>query len=221
MSLKFLGKKRAMTQIFDKSGRAIACTLILMEENVVVQIKKKDSDGYNALQIGAFEIFKKKRIKKPVQGHFKKSGVNPRRHLKESKIEDIDKYKLGQTLDLNYFSVGDYIDVISTSKGKGFQGVMKLHGFAGGPGAHGSGFHRHAGSTGMRSFPGRCFPGGKRASRMGGDTVTVQNLKILEIDEKNNIIAVKGAVPGSVGSLVCIRKAKKKGMGKVKKKGRG
>jgi large subunit ribosomal protein L3 len=208
--LKFLGKKRAMTQVFDKNGKAIACTLILMEDNVVVQIKKRDVDGYDALQIGAFEILKEKKVKKPVLGHFKKSGVNPRRHLKESRIEEIEKYKLGQTLDLKHFSVGDYVDVTSTSKGKGFQGVMKLHGFAGGPAAHGSGFHRHAGSTGMRSTPGRCFPGGKRASRMGGDMVTSQNLEILEIDEKNKLIAVKGSVPGSVGSLVCIKKAKKR-----------
>ena len=129
--------------------------------------------------------------------------------IRESRIDDVDQYQVGQKLDASIFADAKFVDVEGVSKGKGYQGVMKLFNMAGGPGAHGSGFHRHMGSTGMRSTPGRCFPNGKRASRMGGDRQTVQNLRVVAV--KGNILLVEGAVPGSRSGVVYIRKAKKKG----------
>lgn len=220
MSLRLIGKKIGMTQFFDKNGKVIPCTVILAYPNVVTQIKRKESDGYDAIQLGMGALSEnraKKLLTKPLQGHFAKAKTSACRHMAESKVEDAEKYQLGQEIGVNYFSGADFLDVSGESKGKGYQGVMKLHGFAGGPGAHGSGFHRHAGSTGMRTTPGRCLPGGKRASRMGGDKMTVQNLALLDIDEKNHLILVKGAVPGNKGSLVYLSKSKKKQTTKPKK----
>lgn len=209
MSLKFIGKKKGMTQVFDDKGNIVPCTVILAEPNVVVQIKKKEVDGYNALQLGVDDHLKKKAFTKPVLGHFAKAKVEPLKNLAESRVENVDTYQVGQKIDANYFVVGEMVDVRGKSKGKGFQGVIKLHKFRGGPGAHGSGFHRHAGSTGMRTTPGRCFPGGKRASRMGGDFLTVQNLQVVAVDVEKKLIAVSGAIPGCVDSIVYITKAKK------------
>lgn len=201
---KLIGKKKGMTQVFDKEGRAMACTLIFVEPNVVVQKKTEESDGYDAVQMGAFKV-KEKSISKPMLGHFKKANVEPRRYLLET--AGTSDMKVGDQIGVEFFAEGDLIDVKGVSKGKGYQGVMKLYGFAGGPAAHGSGFHRHAGSTGMRSTPGICFAGGKRASRMGGDAMTVQNLKVLFVDKEKNLIVVKGAVPGSKDSVVYLTKA--------------
>lgn len=204
MQLKFIGKKSGMTQIFNELGDAITCSVILVEPNCVTQIRQEEK--FSAIQLGAIKI---KKANKVTKGQFAKVGVEPCRYLIESKVDRIDEYKLGQTIGVAYFKKGETIDVCGVSKGKGFQGLMKLYNFAGGPAAHGSGFHRHAGSTGMRTTPGRCFPGGKRASRMGGDKVTVQNLPIVAIDEKRNLILVKGSIPGARGSVVYFSKAKK------------
>jgi large subunit ribosomal protein L3 len=214
MTRKLMGKKRGMLQLFDEKGNAIPCTIIEVEPNVVTQIKSKETDGYDAIQTG-FEIITandprtiEKRTGKPLTGHFKKANTPPRRYLTEDRVDNVEDYTLGQTLDLSLYADQPYVDVTAISKGKGFQGVMKLHNFSGGPASHGSGFHRHAGSTGMRSTPGRCLPGGKRASHMGLDKKTVQNLKVIKVE--NNLLIVKGQVPGPRNGLVYINKAKKK-----------
>ena len=216
MTLQLMGRKRGMVQRFDADGNIVVCTVIQAEPNVVTQVKTVEQDGYTAVQLG-FEKVKAKdprrqeqRTTKPLRGHFAKAGVDPRRHLLETRIEQADKYTLGQEFSVEFFNEVTFVDVQSVSKGKGYQGVMKLHGFGGGPAAHGSGFHRHGGSTGMRSTPGRCLPGGKRASRMGGNVTTVENLKVIAVDVKNNVLLVKGSVPGATGALVVISQATKK-----------
>lgn len=212
-TLKLMGKKRGMIQLFDETGNAIVCTVIEAEPNVVTQIKTMETDGYNAVQLGYDKIVTKdprtveKRVSKALVGHYKKASVDPRRHLLESRLDKVDSYTLGQELSVEEFAEVKYIDATAMSKGKGFQGVMKLHNFSGGPASHGSGFHRHAGSTGMRSTPGRCLPGGPRASHMGYDRKTVQNLEVVRIDKEDNLIIVKGAVPGPKNGLVSIAPA--------------
>lgn len=220
MTLKFMGKKRGMTQLFDESGSRVVCTVISVEPNVITQIKRKDRDGYEAVQLSAFKVkpSKKRNVSKPLQGHFAKANVEPRDHIAESRLPTAEEFQLGQELGVAYFAEAPYVDVQGVSKGKGYQGVMKRHNFAGGPASHGSGFHRHGGSTGMRSSPGRCLPGQKKAGRMGGETVTTQNLRIVKIDEEKQAIIVEGAVPGACGGLVYITKAQKKISQKSQKK---
>lgn len=216
MALKLMGKKRGMTQIFDEKGHLIVCTVIEALPNVVAQIKTTDTDGYEAIQLGFDEVKAKdprrleKRTAKPQAGHFKKAAVAPCRHLKESKVEKISEYNVGQQIDVSVFSEIQFLDITGISKGKGYQGVMKLHNFRGGPASHGSSFHRHAGSTGMRTTPGRCLPGGKRASHMGLEQVTVQNVKLVKVIAEDHVILVKGQVPGPNGGLVYISPACKK-----------
>jgi large subunit ribosomal protein L3 len=210
MSLKLIGKKKGMTQLFDNNGHLITCSVLHVEPNLITRIKTKNSDGYTGIQLGADKHIREKLVKKPQKDFFAKNKLPNMRYLFENRIDNIDEYQLGQEIDLSIFKEGEFVDVQGTSIGKGYQGVMKKYGFAGGPAAHGSGFHRHAGSTGMRSTPGRCFPGGKRASQMGGDTVTMQNLKIIAIDQENNLIVVKGSIPGRRGSIVKISKSMKK-----------
>jgi large subunit ribosomal protein L3 len=214
ISRKLMGKKLGMTQLFDDKGHAIVCTVIQVEPNVVTQIKTKESDGYNAVQIGYDKVVVKdertmaKRVTMQLVGHYKKAGVEPRRHLTEIRLDTVDAYTLGQEISADIFEVDDYVDAMAISKGKGYQGVMKLHNFAGGPAAHGSSFHRHAGSTGHRSTPGRCFPGGPRASHMGLERKTVQNIKVVKVQD--NLLILKGQVPGSRNGLVYISEAQKK-----------
>lgn len=211
MPLTLIGQKKGMTQVFDQDGKLIVCTVILAEPNTVLQIKRKETDGYNGIQLAGVPMNKAQaaRAKKPIKGHFAKVQVEPCRVIHESRLDEVDGYQVGQKLDATVFADAKFVDVEGVSKGKGFQGVMKLFNMAGGPGAHGSGFHRHMGSTGMRSTPGRCFPNGKRASRMGGDRMTVQNLRVVAV--KGNLLLVEGAVPGASDGVVYIRKAKKKG----------
>jgi len=216
MSLKFMGKKRGMIQYFDETGNAIVGTVIEAQPNVIAQIKTKESDGYNAVQLGFEKVVVKdkrtmdKRVTKPLRGHFQKNSIEPRRFLSESRIENVTDYALGQEISVSAFVENEYVDVMAQSKGKGYQGVIKLHGYSGGPASHGSGFHRHAGSTGMRSTPGRCLPGGPRPSHMGDDRVTVQNLKVVMVNPEENVIIVQGAVPGPRNGLVYISQAVKK-----------
>lgn len=211
MSLKLMGKKKGMTRLYDDQGCLIVCTVIEAEPNVVVQKKEEGKDGYNAIQLGAVKVSdaKKRNVKKPIKGHFAKANVEPRRHLAESRLAGDEQYEVGQEVGLDYFAETSFVDVIGITKGKGFQGVMKRHGFAGGPAAHGSGFHRTAGSTGMCSNPGRTMPGLKMAGHMGSDRKTIENLKVVKVDPERKVIFVKGAIPGARGGLVYIRKSKK------------
>lgn len=224
MVLTLMGKKRGMMQLFDEKGNVVVCTVIQAEPNVVTQLKTKEKDGYTAVQLGFEEIKGKTqytidvRTGKPQLGHFKKAGVKPRRFLVESRVDSVDAYALGQEVGLDIFHEVEFVDAIAISKGKGYQGVMKRHHFAGGPASHGSGFHRHAGSTGMRSTPGRGLPGGKKAGQMGLERVTVQNLQVVKVDMENQVILVKGQVPGPRDGLVYIKRAEKKQAKKKPKK---
>ncbi len=212
-----MGKKVGMTTVFDEQGRNIPCTVLHVEPNVITQLKTVETDGYEAVKLGHEKIAGKNqkkiqaKVTKPLYEDYKKKNIESRRRLKESRIST-EGYELGQELDLSYFENEKHVDIQGVSKGKGYQGLMKLHNFKGGPAAHGSGFHRHAGSTGMRSTPGRCFPGGPRPSRMGGRTHTLQSLKVISIHKEKNLLLVKGAVPGTRGSLVYLSKAIKKGL---------
>ncbi len=216
MALKLMGRKRGMTQVFDDKGNVIAATVIEVEPNVISQIKTKETDGYNAIQLSFEKVIVKdprtlaRRSTKPMRGHFAKASVEPRKHLIESRVDAVNDFTLGQEISIELFAEQAFVDVTGTSKGKGYQGVMKLHNFAGGPASHGSSFHRHAGSTGMRTTPGRCFPGGKRASHMGHEQKTVQNIEVVRVDGAENVIIVKGQVPGPVNGLVYISSAVKK-----------
>jgi large subunit ribosomal protein L3 len=210
MSLKFAGRKKGMTKIFNENGQAIVCTVLLVEPNVITQIKDQEKDGYKALQMGAIATSKKKSISKPILGHFASKKVEPKKVLFESRIEDVSSYEVGQALGVEYFQGVTFVDVTGVSKGKGFQGVIKRHKFSGGPGAHGSGFHRHAGSTGQRSTPGRTFPNMKMPGHMGNEQVTAEGLVIVKIDADKNVLLVKGSVPGHRNGLVFVRKSTKK-----------
>jgi large subunit ribosomal protein L3 len=220
MALKLMGKKRGMIQLFDKKGNVIVGTVIEAEPNIVTQIKTKATDGYDAIQLGFDKVKVKdkrtieKRVTKPLRGHFQKAGVEPCRHLAESCVENVTDYTVGQEINVSVFAETTYLDATAMSKGKGYQGVIKLHNFAGGPAAHGSGFHRHAGSTGMRTTPGRCFPNGPRASHMGYERITVQNLEVVQVNTESNVIIVKGQVPGPRNGLVYLMPAVKKRVAK-------
>ncbi len=205
-----MGKKIGMTRLFDKEGNLVVCSVIAAEPNVVVQVKRQEGEGYNAVQLGAVKLAKKKNVAKAQQGHFAKGGVEPRRFLAESRVEKAEEFAVGQEIDVSYFADAGFVDVRGVSKGKGYQGVIKRHNFAGGPAAHGSGFHRHGGSCGMRTSPGRCLPGQKKAGHMGDETTTVQNLKVVKADPEKQVLIVEGAIPGARGGLVYVFKAKKK-----------
>jgi large subunit ribosomal protein L3 len=209
MSFTLIGQKKGMTQVFDGQGKLVVCTVIQAQPNAIVQIKRKETDGYSAIQLGGLTIANPRPsvLTKARKGHFEKAKAQPRRVLRESLVEELDSYQLGQEISLSIFTDVKFVDVEGVTKGKGFQGVMKLYNYAGGPGAHGSGFHRHAGSTGMRSTPGRCFPGGKRASRMGGDRQTTQSLRVVAI--QGDLLLVEGAVPGAKNGIVFITKSVK------------
>lgn len=211
MSLKLMGKKVGMTRLFNEKGERIVCTVIEAEPNVVVQLKTLEKDGYSAIQMGGMKVpsSKLRRVKKPRKGHFAKANVEPRRHLAESKLCKGEEYAVGQEVGVEHFNEIAFVDVTGISKGKGFQGVIKRHGFKGGPAAHGSGFHRTAGSTGMCSNPGRTLPGLKMAGHMGSEQVTIENLPVVKVDQERKLILVKGAIPGARGGLVYVRKSKK------------
>ncbi len=212
MTLKIIGRKKGMTRLFDDKGDVVVCTVIAVEPNVVTQIKRKDKEGYEALQLSGIlaKGSRRKNVTKPLVGHYAKAGVEPRLYVKQSKVENAESYALGQEIGVNYFADNTFVDVTGISKGKGHQGVIKRHGFAGGPAAHGSGFHRHGGSCGMRTSPGRCLPGQKKSGRMGGEQVTIQSLRVLKIDEEKQVILVQGAIPGANNGLVYLMKPKKK-----------
>ncbi len=200
-----IGKKLGMTQIFEESGAATPVSVIQAGPCPIVQIKTLDTDGYSAIQIGYGET-KKSRLKKPLEGHFKRSGANPARVLKEVRVDDPAEFKVGDVLDVKVFEGAEHVSVIGTSKGRGFAGTIKRHGFTSGPKSHGSKNIREPGSVGACATPSRIYKGKKLPGRMGGKRTTVRNLKIVQIDAENNLIFVKGAVPGATNGIVFIRK---------------
>ena len=204
-----LGRKAGMTQVFTKEGKVIPVTVIEVEPNVVTQVKTVETDGYNAVQLGYLDK-KEKNATKASIGHAKKANTNPKRFLKEIRDVEVSDYALGQVLTSSVFAAGEIVDVTGTSKGKGFQGVIKRHGQSEGPKTHGSRYHRRPGSMGTMR-PMRVLKGKKLAGHMGNETVTVQNLEIIEMCEAENYILVSGNVPGPKNSLVLIRSAVKGG----------
>lgn len=198
-----LGKKLGMTQVFVEGDKLVPVTVLEAGPCVVTQIKTPEKDGYSALQIGFGEIPDRK-VKKPLKGHFAKANVKPLRYLAEVRVEDVENYKVGQVIDASIFQIGEKAAVTGISKGKGFQGVVRRHGFGGGPASHGAHFHRAPGSIGMAATPSRVLKGSRMPGRMGGERVTIRNLEIVKVDPENNVILVKGAVPGANGSLVMI-----------------
>jgi large subunit ribosomal protein L3 len=205
-----LGKKLGMTQIFDRHGNAVPVTLVQAGPCTVLQVKTSDSDGYDAIQLG-FEDKKEKHTTRPMKGHFDKTSTTPKRFVRESRVEDTSRYQEGMVLTAGIFQKDDMVDVTGTSKGKGFAGVMKRHGFAGFMQTHG--VHesfRGPGSIGAAADPARVFPGRRMPGQMGRDTVTLQNLRIVDIREDQNLLVIKGPVPGSKNGLVIISHAIKK-----------
>lgn len=209
MKKGILGRKAGMTQVFTKEGKVIPVTVVEVEPNVVTQIKTKENDGYEAIQVGIVDR-KEKNATKASIGHAKKAGTNPKRFLKEIRDVNVADYALGQVLTSSVFTAGELVDVTGTSKGKGFQGVIKRHGQSEGPKTHGSRYHRRPGSMGTMR-PMRVLKGKNLAGHMGSETVTVQNLEIIEVNEAENYILVSGNVPGPKNSLVLIRNAAKGG----------
>ena len=201
-----IGKKVGMTSVFSVEGKSIPCTVIECGPCIVTQVKTKETDGYEALQLG-FEDKKEKHTTKPLSGHFKKAGTTPKRKLVEFSGFETE-HKLGDVIDVTLFEDAPFVDVVGTSKGKGFQGVVKRHGFAGvGEATHGQDDRQRApGSIGACSTPSRVFKGMRMAGRTGGDRVTVANLEVLKVIPENNLLLVKGSVPGTKGSYVIIEK---------------
>ena len=204
-----LGKKLGMTQVWDENNKLVPVTVIEAGSNVITQIKTVDTDGYAAIQV-AYGAIDPRKVNKPDAGHFEKAGVTPRRHIAEVRTADANDYAVGQELGVELFEVGSKLDVVGTSKGKGFAGHMKRHGFAGVSASHGAHRnHRKPGSIGMSSTPGRVFKGMRMAGRMGGARVTTLNLTLHAVDAERGLLLVKGAVPGPKGQLVFVRNAVK------------
>ena len=204
---EIFGKKIGMTQIFNEEDKLVPVTVIKADPNVICQIKTVETDGYNAIQLGFGEI-KDKHVNKPMQGHFDKQGVKPVKYLRETRLEDVSDLKVGETQTVEAFAEVEKVDVTATSKGKGFAGVMKRYGFGGGPGGHGSHFHRAPASVGQCATPARVFKGKRLPGHMGVDTVTTRNLKVVRVDAEQNLILLRGAVPGGVNSVVRVRVAR-------------
>jgi large subunit ribosomal protein L3 len=202
-----ISKKVGMTRLFDDAGNVVAVTVLQAGPCEVTQIKTEANDGYDAVQLGFLEK-REKKLSKPLAGHFKKVNVKPKSILREFiNFESDEALKVGDTLTVDLFSVGDVIQVTGTSKGKGFAGVIKRHGFSGGPRTHGqSDRHRAPGSLGQSSYPSRVYKGLRMAGRLGGTKVSVKNLKVIKVDAANNLLVVKGAIPGANNSIVIIRK---------------
>jgi large subunit ribosomal protein L3 len=201
-----IGRKVGMTQVYAEDGRAYPVTVIEAGPCVVVQRKSKDKDGYSAVQVGLVEARKAKKVTKPMKGHFDKAGLPPCRVLREFKVAENAEVKVGDKVSIDQFAPGDKITVSGISRGHGFQGVIKRHHFRGGAATHGSMFHRAPGSIGASAWPSRTLPGMRAAGHMGQDKVTVRNLQVVRVDAGNNLLVVRGSVPGAGGSIVVIRK---------------
>ncbi|CEP68045.1 Ribosomal protein L3, bacterial/organelle-type [Moorella glycerini] len=204
-----LGKKIGMTQIFDDAGRAIPVTVVQAGPCVVIQKKTVATDGYEALQVG-FEPVKEKKVNKPLRGHFSKAGVNPFRYVRELRLEDIKDYQVGQEIKADIFSPGEKVDVTGISKGKGFAGGIKRHGFHRGPMEHGSKYHRRPGSLAAKG-PARVFKGRRLPGHMGAERVTVLGLEVIKNDPERNLLLIKGSVPGPRQGLLVIKNSVKGG----------
>lgn len=224
MKKAILATKVGMTQIFNEDGSLIPVTVLQAGPCVVTQVKTMDNDGYSAVQVGFVdkkekiinkdkggkkEVIHRHGVNKPLQGHFKKAGVSSKRYVRELKLENAEEFALGNEIKADIFEVGDRVDATAISKGKGFQGAIKRHGQHRGPMAHGSKFHRHQGSNGACSDPSRVFKGKGMPGHMGSKQVTIQNLEIVQIDAENNLILVKGAVPGPKKALVTLKETVK------------
>lgn len=204
-----LAKKIGMTQIFE-DGKFIPVTVVEAGPNFVLQKKTVENDGYTALQLG-FDEKKEKNTTKPVMGIFKKAGVNPQRFVKELRVDSVEGYELGQEIKVDVLAGVEFVDITGTSKGKGTSGVMKRHGFGGNRASHGvSRNHRLGGSIGMSSWPGKVLKGKRMAGQYGNETVTVQNLKVVKVDAENNLLLIKGAVPGAKNGYIVVKPAIKK-----------
>ncbi|MDQ4488756.1 50S ribosomal protein L3 [Sinomonas sp. ASV486] len=204
-----LGTKLGMTQVWDETNKLIPVTVVKADSNVVTQLRNPETDGYTAVQIGYGQIDPRK-VNKPLTGHFEKAGVTPRRHLVEVRTADADSYELGQEISVETFEAGQKIDVVGTTKGKGFAGVMKRHGFHGVGASHGAHKnHRKPGSIGACATPGRVFKGLRMAGRMGNERQTTMNLTVHAVDAENSLLLIKGALPGARGSVVLVRTAVK------------
>ena len=208
MKKAILTTKVGMTQVFSEDGVLTPVTVLQAGPCVVTQVKTVQNDGYSAVQVGFGDI-REKLVNKPKKGHFAKAGVTAKRFLKEFRLEDAESYTLGQEIKADVFAAGDKVDATAKSKGKGFQGAIKRHGQSRGPMAHGSKFHRHAGSNGSASDPSKVFKGKKMPGQMGAVKVTTQNLEIVRVDAENNLLLVKGAVPGPKKSTVIIKESVK------------
>jgi large subunit ribosomal protein L3 len=198
-----LGKKIGMTRLFSEDGRWVPVTLIECGPCVVVQRKTQEKDGYDSVQVG-YGAAKEKRLSKPLKGHFNKAGVAPARHLQEFRVSADETLEVGAEIKVDLFEKGQMVDVTGTSKGKGFAGVIKRHGYKGGPGGHGSNFHRAPGSIGQSADPSKVYKGKGLPGRMGHTTITVQRLQIVDVLPEKNLLVVKGAVPGANGGLVTV-----------------
>ncbi|CAM2815271.1 50S ribosomal protein L3 [Dolosigranulum pigrum] len=208
MTKGILGKKVGMTQVFTETGELVPVTVIEAKPNVVLQVKTVETDGYNAVQLG-FDDKRNVLSNQPEQGHVKKADTSPKRFIREIRDAELGDVEVGSEITVETFKQGDIIDVTGTSKGKGFQGVIKRHNQSRGPETHGSRYHRRPGSMGQAADPARVFKGKKLPGRMGGQTTTIQNLEIVRVDADKNVILVKGNVPGPKKSMVEIRSAKK------------
>ena len=203
-----IGKKVGMTQIFDENGYVIPVTVIEAGPCVVAQVKTNETDGYNAIQLGFGDV-KESKLNKPEIGHFTKSKLTLKKHLREFRVDSVDGVKVGDELKADVFTKGDKVDIQGTSKGKGFQGVIKRHGQSRGPMGHGSMYHRRPGSMGSTSTPGRVFKGKNLPGHMGANTITIQNLEVVAVDLDKNVILVKGSVPGVNGAILKIKSSVK------------
>jgi len=207
MSDTILGRKLGMTQVWSEDDRLIPVTVIEAGPCVVTQIKTEQNEGYEAIQIG-YQMTKASRLNKPLLGHLEKSGVGPRKYLREIRVDSTNGYELGQEITVEVFAEAKKVHVTGVSKGKGYAGVMKRHNFRGGPGYHGSHFHRAPGSIGQASSPSRVFKGVRLPGHMGNDKVTVKNLEVIRVIADQNLLIVKGAVPGGKNALVSVRIAR-------------
>ena len=203
MAIGLLGNKIGMTQIFDESGNIIPVTILKVGPCIITQIKTKSKDGYNSIQIGYGNV-SSKTLTQPELGHLQKSNIQPLKYLKEFKVNETDEFKIGQVLNVDSFSPGQLINIQGKSIGKGFSGLQKRHNFARGPMTHGSKNHRAPGSIGMGTTPGRVLPGKKMAGQLGNKITTIKQLKIIQINTEENILVIKGSVPGKPGNLLSI-----------------